>query len=34
MWKSGQLAVNGIAGNLVYTVPSPSYPVATGSMGA
>ena len=34
IWKSGQLAVNEITGNLVLNVPSPSFPVAAGSMGA
>jgi RHS repeat-associated protein len=34
MWSHGPLAVNEANGNLVVSVPGPSYPTAAGSMGA
>ncbi|MEX0817471.1 MAG: PA14 domain-containing protein [Gaiellales bacterium] len=34
MWKRGPLAVNLVTGNLVLSLPGPSYPTALGSMGA
>ena len=34
MWSKGPLAVNKATGNLVLSLPGPSYPTAVGSMGA
>lgn len=34
MWSQGPLAVNKVTGNLVLSLPGPSYPTAVGSMGA
>jgi hypothetical protein len=34
MWSQGPLAVNKVNGNLVLSLPGPSYPTAVGSMGA
>jgi RHS repeat-associated protein len=33
MWKAGPLAVNETTGNLVLSLPGPSYPTAVGAMG-